>query len=265
MRFGRFIVRISAWPSRSTSRSGMAQLFLFFFAALQRRVHLRIVLQRLGQRRALAEIEHALGVGEHVRVVARQPSRPARCTDASSCAVGHHAVDEPDAQRRVGVDHLAPRAPARARARVRPGAAAGAPAEPRQDAELREGEAQRRALGGDAQVEGQRHRDADADRRAVERAQRRLRALRHLEREARDELALRDARALGLVAQRLEVDAGAEGAAAAGAARSRAPRRRRAAARKASSSSSPIVAVKALSFSGRVQRERARRRRTSRR
>src|SRR5512134_105617 len=74
MRSGRFIVRIIAWPSRSTSRSGTESAPLARGARrLERRVDARVVLEGLGQRGGSAELEHALGVGEHVRVVARQP------------------------------------------------------------------------------------------------------------------------------------------------------------------------------------------------
>ena len=95
-------------------------------------------------------------------------------------------------------------------------------AEPGQDAELHEGEAELRLLAGDADVEGQDHRDAHADRRAVHRRDQRLRIRDQLERKLPEEVLLAEPRALrgvaaGLVRlQVLEVDARAEAAPGAG-------------------------------------------------
>ena len=97
----------------------------------------------------------------------------------------------------------------------------GAP-EAGEQPELREREAQLRALRGDPEVARQHHRHADADRRPIDRCDHRLRERDEVERKLAEEVLLSEPRAAGrrgaglVRLQLLEIDAGAERAAGPG-------------------------------------------------
>ena len=87
-------------------------------------------------------------------------------------------------------------------------------AQTRKDSELREGDAQLRGLGSDADITGQHHRHPDADRRSVDRGDHRLGKARQLEGKALRELVLAQPGAavsgFAKTLQLIEIDAGAE-------------------------------------------------------